>query len=369
MPQLLLPVRDDGALLSAVHVVLAEREPAMLFSARERLSLLVSACTGAMDNAQLQLKATSYLTSECRRLEIDATNMRIAIECGTLHYLIKTMGYHASNAKISTEAAAALGNVAAGSYTAAKGLICEAGGCDAVVLLLTQHGQSNAEACVQGFRAIGNMCFGMDDGGGKDCKQRVSDAGGIKLIVDLMEHHKHSAAVMRWGCHAIGNLVYGRAPNPAQSLALHSGACQILMLALKAHSADSKVLASACEAIGNMAFRNPEIGRVFLRGSGDGGDDDRLEGAAAILMQLPRHHSNAKAAGSMLFALSALPLQHEALLSIEGAVLDAVEANPVDKIVRKWSRALLSRIEQAKVVASEASDSRSGAGHGGASAI
>jgi hypothetical protein len=54
----------------------------------------------------------------------------------------------------------------------------------------------------------------------------------------LVEHH----GVARWGCHALGNVAYGRAPNDQQAAALASGALPVVLTAMRVHGDDPRVV-------------------------------------------------------------------------------------------------------------------------------
>ncbi len=54
----------------------------------------------------------------------------------------------------------------------------------------------------------------------------------------LVEHH----GVARWGCHALGNVAYGRAPNDQQAATLAAGALPVVLTAMRVHGDDPRVV-------------------------------------------------------------------------------------------------------------------------------
>ncbi len=370
---------------------------------RERLSLLLAACTGAIDLRPLQLAACKHLNLYIKSIEPDAVAMRAAVEDGAVDFLLLVLRTHAPDARVCAEAVSALAGVAAGAWTAAKSHLAGCGAVEAALAILASHGGSHPEAALQCMRFVGNAAYGMDDGGACECKALVAAArregegedegmdavqvscggavapgrekrmrggggegegegegkgagaapapqspapsspasrSGLHLIVAAMRAHPSHPGVARWGCHALGNCAFGRAPNALQVAAEGAGAIGAVLAALDAHAEeDVRVAVAGCEAIANLAFRHEEVGGVVARAGG----------AESVLRVLSRHATTEEAAARMgLFALSALPRPESESVRAEvrSAAERAIQAHgAASKRLRKWGEAAIAKVQ------------------------
>lgn len=346
----------------------------------ERWALLCAASLGVPQCTGVQTRVCSWLRDDARVAEGDALATRDLVHAGAVDALCAVLRHHgAESPKVAALAASALGNVAASCWAPAKDALASAGAIQLLLALLAAHGGAHAEAAVQGCRAIGNACFGLDAGGAVECKRRVmaplqhrfgrdgrrhddtvagdvtadtssggSGAGalpdapvetGLHVLLAVLREHSSRPDVVRWAAHALGNVVYGRAPNGQQDAALAAGAVPALLAATAPHVvAHPKTAAFACEALGNLVFRNPPAQAAAT-----------AAGALGFALATLRAHgaTTQRAAESGLFCLAALlggsaARDGDALADADAAqfVVAAVAAwGGTSPAVRRWAKA------------------------------
>ena len=194
-------------------------------------------------------------------------------------------GVGGARRRVLAHAAAAAADLASGRLAAeAKLRLANAGAVEALLAALSGAGASagGGPVALQACRALGNLCFGLDDAGGSECKRRVALAGGATLFVAALRRALvrgtavgAAAAEARWALHALSNFVYGRAPNEQQALAASAGAIDAALEALAASasapaagSGDARLAAGALTALANLAFRHERnAARASLAGA------------------------------------------------------------------------------------------------------
>jgi len=123
---------------------------------------------------------------------------------------------------VQGEAAAALGNLGGGALSSTKDLIVSEGALEILLLGIIEHGECESYAA-QTLRCIGNLAYG-----GKRWKDKITQVGGLQAVMHCMKENPSSQHVSRWGCHAIGNLAYGEAPNHFQEAAAQCGCLELV---------------------------------------------------------------------------------------------------------------------------------------------
>ena len=205
---------DDAPLLRALRPLLAT---GLGLALEDRLALVLAAARGApTPSRRVHLRVLQFLRDTSRAAEPDPAVMRILVGADVVQHLVAALATHAHDPRVCAVAAAALGNVAAGSFAAAKSVVVQSGGVAAVLALLHRHGGDDTEVAVQGLRCLGNATFGMDNAGASACKAAIVHGGGLGVILATMTARAADASVARWACHALANVAYGRAPNAQQ---------------------------------------------------------------------------------------------------------------------------------------------------------
>ena len=125
-----------------------------------------------------------------------------------------------------------------------------------------REGASNASVAEAGCRALMNLIHNNADN-----RKRIGEAGGIAMILSMMEVHGASnAEVAKQGCWALSNLACNNADNK-KSIGEADGIAMVLSM-MEVHGASSaEVAEEACGALFNLAF-NDDNKRKILAANG-----------------------------------------------------------------------------------------------------
>jgi len=128
--------------------------------------------------------------------------------------VVDAMKAGASSAKVAENGCDALLRLAYNNDDNKK-RIAEAGGIGMILRMMEVHGSSNAEVAECGSSALSFISYNNDDN-----KKRIAEADGIAMILRMMEEHGASnAAVAEYGCGALWMLSYDNDDNKRKILA------------------------------------------------------------------------------------------------------------------------------------------------------
>lgn len=382
---------QEGALLGVLPWLLrgtdeaaaSQAQPLAVLPPRERWAALCALALGSPLCASVQARVAAALRDEARLREPDAVGTRELVQLGAVDMLTRALRdglLRDGSPKVPTLAVSALGNLAASAWAPAKTAICDGGGVESALACLALHGAAHPESAVQCCRALGNLCFGLDAAGSVDARGRLlawkellgekgraqelpegahDDGGGgsntgagslpsraapcdaMRLILRVLAAHADRPDVVRWAAHALGNAVYGGAPNVAQDAALEAGVALAVVSAAAGHvAAHPKTAGFACEAVGNFVFRHPRARAAALA--------EPAAPAALVVETLcahgATHRRSAEHACIALVALE-LPAGHRLAARAAQGVRASLDAwGGTSALVRRWGGKLVAAL-------------------------
>ena len=357
---------DDDAIVAGLRFLVASAASGALAPLAATAALL-SAARGSPASARVQGVACAHLArvaagtgcgsgSVATRNSLDAVEARCLLSLGAADVLVASLALEGGSGRLHADAASAIADLAASRLGAvAKGALAEAGAVDALLHTLrfaSAEGSSAAAVGLQCCRALGNLCFGLDDSGGSQCKQRVaafhcggsrcasSCEGGCGVAALVVAVRRglacagpSSAHQLRWALHAMSNAAFGRAPNAMQDALAAAGALEEVARAAAATD-DARCATAALTAIANLAFRHAGI-RRRLRELGARAAACRV--ATALLLSPPDEATAVyeRLAEASLFSLAALREEGEADAEGEAPLTSAIAKRfPAPKVAR-----------------------------------
>lgn len=349
----------EAPLVSALSSILTSKDTTSNESS-ERWAVACAIALGSVSFVGVQTRVAVALRDEARVREPDAMASRELVELGAVDALVSMLRHHGQSPKVTSLAISALGNIAASAWAEAKSLICSAGTVEMSLTLLLRYGADHVETSVQVCRALGNLCFGLNAAGSVESRRRVmafrsdlyddftkdtsspglgpADGGhAMRAILDVLRANPDRPDVVRWSCHALGNIVYGQAPNTAQDVAVRLGVDEALVCAATPHlQSHPKTAGFACEALANLAFRHVDArDRCIATG---------VPGFALVTLET-HAAANQRTAEQACFCLASLELpgKHELQARIAAAAREAVGAwGHTSPMVRRWGGRLLT---------------------------
>ena len=258
-----------------------------------------------------------------------------AAAAGALPAIVKALSVHVEDASAASICCLATGNIVAGvdeQGIARKASAAEAGALRAIVNAMQAH-VHEADVQAHGSFALGNITYAAD-GAGLARKQMAADACAVTAIVQGMKANSADAAVQEYGCFALGNIVraVGGAESGTDTLgkqrktaAVDAGALEVIVVAMRFHSAESGVQEWGARALSNITYGCSEWRD---RAKAAGARPQWLVGMAEAMQQIEATKANG-AGASKTERLAIRAPQPRTANTARGAVGSSQHAAPV----------------------------------------
>ncbi|XP_061879515.1 armadillo repeat-containing protein 6 isoform X1 [Entelurus aequoreus] len=178
----------------------------------------------------------------------------IVLEHNGLKVLIDSAKAHNDNMSVLGELCATLSRLAVRNEFCQD--ICDLGGLKLMMTLLADSYESPQELVRQvlsGIRAVA---------GNDDVKDAVVKAGGVQLVVVVMNRHQTNAAVCEQGCACLSVLAL-RKPNNCKVI-MEEGGALAAVHAMRTHACAVNVQKQACMLLRNLVSREPNYSQPIL---------------------------------------------------------------------------------------------------------
>uniref|UniRef100_A0AAV2JQI2 Armadillo repeat-containing protein 6 n=1 Tax=Knipowitschia caucasica TaxID=637954 RepID=A0AAV2JQI2_KNICA len=177
----------------------------------------------------------------------------IVLEHNGLKVVIDAAKAHLSNTSVLSEVCATLSRLAVRNEFCQD--ICDLGGLKLIMTLLVENYESQelVRQVLSAIRAIA---------GNDDVKDAVAAAGGVQLIVIVMNKHITNASVCEQGCACLSVLAL-RKPNNCKVI-MEEGGTMAAVQAMKTHPNAVNVQKQACMLLRNVVSRTQTYSQLIL---------------------------------------------------------------------------------------------------------